>query len=66
MGPTAARHRPARRPTDDNVGVQYGFKALLAGKITTEEFVTINERVGGFDIDANVDDRALSRPTRRR
>jgi hypothetical protein len=37
----------------DNVGVQYGLKALLAGKITAEEFVTLNERVGGIDGDDN-------------
>ena len=39
--------------TNDNVGVQYGLKALLAGSITAEEFVTINERVGGVDVDGN-------------
>jgi len=39
--------------TNDNVGVQYGFKALLAGAITPEEFVTLNEKIGGFDIDSN-------------
>jgi Tannase-like family of unknown function (DUF6351) len=37
--------------TTDNVGVQYGFKALLAGKINAEEFVTLNEAVGGVDAD---------------
>jgi hypothetical protein len=37
--------------TGDNVGVQYGLKALLSGAITTEEFVTLNEIVGGFDAD---------------
>ena len=39
--------------TTDNVGVQYGFKALLAGAITPEEFVTLNERIGGVDADSN-------------
>jgi hypothetical protein len=39
--------------TLDNVGVQYGLKALLAGTITAEEFVTLNEKVGGFDADYN-------------
>ncbi len=39
--------------TTDNVGVQYGFKALLAGAITPEDFVTLNEQVGGFDADSN-------------
>jgi hypothetical protein len=39
--------------TNDNVGVQYGLKALLAGAITAEEFVTLNEKVGGSDADSN-------------
>lgn len=39
--------------TADNVGVQYGLKAFLAGKITAEEFVTLNEQVGGVDGDDN-------------
>ena len=39
--------------TNDNVGVQYGFKALLAGAITPEEFVTLNEKIGGVDADSN-------------
>ena len=41
------------RQTGDNVGIQYGLKALLAGAITPEEFVTLNERVGGTDADSN-------------
>jgi hypothetical protein len=36
-----------------NVGVQYGFSALNAGKITPEQFVALNERIGGTDIDLN-------------
>ena len=43
---------PAARDTRDNVGVQYGLKALLAGKITPEEFVTLNEVIGGTDRDS--------------
>src|SRR5882672_7337034 len=39
--------------TGDNVGIQYGLKALLAGAITPEEFVTLNEKIGGFDADFN-------------
>ena len=39
--------------TIDNVGVQYGFKALLAGVITAEDFVTLNEKIGGLDADSN-------------
>ena len=37
----------------DNVGIQYGLKALLAGAITPEEFVTLNEKIGGTDADSN-------------
>jgi hypothetical protein len=42
----------ARRPLD-NVGVQYGLAALNAGKISKEQFLDLNEKIGGFDIDAN-------------
>jgi hypothetical protein len=41
------------RTTIDNVGVQYGLKALLDGTISAEEFVILNERIGGFDADSN-------------
>src|SRR6266513_3304552 len=41
------------RQTGDNVGIQYGLSALLAGAITPEEFVTLNEKIGGFDADFN-------------
>jgi hypothetical protein len=41
------------RQTGDNVGIQYGLKAMLAGAITPEEFVTLNEKIGGVDADSN-------------
>jgi Tannase-like family of unknown function (DUF6351) len=41
------------RQTSDNVGIQYGLNALLTGAITPEEFVTLNEKIGGFDADSN-------------
>src|SRR5437870_12223889 len=41
------------RQTGDNVGIQYGLKALASGAITAEEFVTLNERIGGSDADSN-------------
>ncbi len=41
----------ARRP-HDNVGVQYGLGALNAGKITKTDFLNLNDKVGGYDIDA--------------
>ena len=34
--------------TWDNVGVQYGLRALKAGAITTQEFLDINACVGGW------------------
>jgi hypothetical protein len=39
--------------TRDNAGVQYGLKAMLSGTISAEEFVTLNEVVGGIDKDSN-------------
>ena len=42
----------ARRPFD-NVGVQYGLAALNAGTITVKQFLDLNEKIGGFDHDAN-------------
>jgi len=35
----------------DNVGVQYGLDALLSGRITAEQFVALNQGVGGVNID---------------
>jgi hypothetical protein len=35
------------------VGVQYGLRALESGKITAEQFVDLNQKVGGVDIDWN-------------
>ena len=40
--------------TGDNVGIQYGLKALLAASITPEEFVTLNEKIGGTDADSTL------------
>jgi hypothetical protein len=42
----------ARRPLD-NVGIQYGLAALNEGTISKEQFLHLNEHVGGLDIDAN-------------
>ena len=41
-----------RRPLD-NVGIQYGLAALNAGKISAEDFVLLNETVGGFNGDGD-------------
>ena len=41
------------RRTNDNAGIQYGLKALAAGQIGAEEFVALNEKIGGSDVDMN-------------
>ncbi|MTD44780.1 hypothetical protein GKE82_10880 [Conexibacter sp. W3-3-2] len=33
----------------DNVGIEYGRKALLAGRLTPAKFVDVNARIGGLD-----------------
>jgi hypothetical protein len=40
----------ARRPID-NIGIQYGLKALNEKDISVDEFLTLNEKIGGNDID---------------
>lgn len=56
----------ARRPLD-NVGVQYGLGALKDGTITVDQFLDLNEGIGGLDIDAeNVDERMAADPRARR
>ena len=42
------------RSAYSNEGVQYGLQALNSGAITPEEFVDMNERIGGLDIDGNI------------
>ncbi len=43
----------ARRPLD-NVGIQYGLKLVNNGTISAEQFVDLNEKIGGFDRDATI------------
>jgi len=43
----------ARRAID-SVGVQYGLNAFNAGRISAEQFVELNERIGGYDVDGNM------------
>jgi hypothetical protein len=38
----------AARPTWDNVGVQYGLRSMKEGRITPQEFLDLNFRVGGW------------------
>ena len=49
------------RTVFDNVGVQYGLKALNAGHVTVDEFLDLNEKIGGIDVDGNnVPDRTAA------
>lgn len=42
-----------RRPLD-NVGVQYGLHALMEGVIDVDQFLHLNEHIGGLDADGAV------------
>lgn len=47
----------------DNVGVQYGLAALNDGTITVDQFLDMNESVGGVDRDANfISERSMGDP----
>jgi hypothetical protein len=51
------------RSAYDNVGIQYGLNALNQGEITVDEFLDINENLGGFDVDGNfVPERSVGDP----
>ncbi len=41
------------RKGQDNVGVQYGLMALNSGAISVDEFLELNQKIGGNDIDGN-------------
>jgi hypothetical protein len=43
----------ASRPLD-NVGVQYGLLAFTSGKITADQWIDLNARIGGFDVDGDI------------
>jgi hypothetical protein len=52
----------ARKP-QDNVGLQYGLAALNSGAIGVDEFLDLNEKMGGNDIDGNfVPQRSVGDP----
>jgi hypothetical protein len=55
---TAVNRGFVRLPVD-NVGVQYGLKTLLAGGITPAQFVDLNVKAGGADIDTNPTEERL-------
>ncbi len=42
----------ALRPLD-NVGIQYGLHAVQSGAISVDQFLDLNEKVGGYDVDGN-------------
>jgi hypothetical protein len=48
----------ARSPFD-NIGVQYGLRALNDGTISFDQFIDVNTRVGGFDINGKVVPRRM-------
>ncbi|MGZ6047521.1 MAG: DUF6351 family protein [Phenylobacterium sp.] len=51
------------RTTEDNTGLQYDLKGLNAGAITVDEFLDLNEKVGGYDKDGRmVDHRSQGDP----
>lgn len=37
-----------------NAGVQYGLNALNTGQITMDQFIDMNHRIGGMDVDGNL------------
>jgi hypothetical protein len=50
--------------TSDNTGITYGLKALTSGAISPEEFVTLNEQIGGMTADVNpTPDRTVADPS---
>jgi hypothetical protein len=51
------------RRTLDNVGVQYGLRALQEGAITVDQFLDLNEKIGGYDNDGRPrPERAVADP----
>ncbi|HLZ77353.1 DUF6351 family protein [Phenylobacterium sp.] len=44
------------RKTEDNEGLQYGLKGLNAGKLSVDEFLDLNEKIGGYDDDGGFAD----------
>ena len=47
------------RRTWDNVGVQYGLRALIEGQISPEEFIDLNARIGGWKHTAEIKQEGL-------
>lgn len=63
LRPTVADHNKNILGTDPatgfargyvaNVGVQYGLNALNSGQISMAQFISLNDKIGGIDIDGN-------------
>ncbi|MEO6725565.1 MAG: DUF6351 family protein [Blastocatellia bacterium] len=52
----------ARKP-QDNAGLQYGLAALNSGAVRVDEFLDLNEKIGGNDIDGGfVSQRSIADP----
>jgi hypothetical protein len=52
----------ANRPLD-NVGVQYGLRALEDGTIDVTQFLDLNEHIGGYDVDGTITPERETAPT---
>jgi len=51
------------RKTQDNIGLQYGLAGLNSGALSVDEFLELNEKIGGNDIDGGfVAERAVGDP----
>jgi hypothetical protein len=44
------------RKTEDNEGLEYGLKGLNSGKLSVDEFLDLNEKIGGYDNDGGFSD----------
>jgi hypothetical protein len=44
------------RTTEDNIGLQYGLKGLNDGKLSVDEFLDLNDKIGGYDKDGKMGD----------
>jgi hypothetical protein len=52
----------ANRPLD-NVGVEYGLRALEDGTISVDQFLDLNEHIGGYDVDGAIMPERETAPT---
>ena len=52
FGGSSSNPNQVRRPMD-GVGIQYGLGAFNEGVISAEQFIELNEKIGGYDSDGN-------------